>query len=90
MRGQVPKTKYIPRYPWDRAPLGNFETVLMQFVREFHAENGRVPGKRTVMRKFGCGEVAALSSLRNLVRKGWLGEGGWQRSYLYLNDEPKD
>lgn len=86
----MPKTKYTPRYPWDRAPLGNFETEVMAYVREFHAQRVRVPGKRTIMRRFGCCEFVAMETLKSLVRKGWLGEGGWMRSYLYLNDEPKD
>lgn len=86
----MPKTCYTPRYPWDRAPLSVFETRVYEFAKELHASGRPVPGKRLVMKRFGCTEKAAATTLRRLVYKGWLGEAGERTSKLYINDKPKD
>jgi len=86
----MPKTKFIPRVPWDRAPLSKMETAVYDFIRRRVAEGHRVPGKRSVMRELNCTEVAAYGTLRNLVYKGWLGEGGDAHANLYINDKPDD
>lgn len=86
----LPKTCLTPRYPWDRAALSVFEAKVYEFAKESYSQTGTVPGKRAIMKKFGCTELAALTTLKRLVYKGWLGEAGERFAQLYLNDKPKD
>lgn len=62
----------------------------MEFVRVRHAQGMRVPGVRTIGKEFNVDARTAYETLKSLVRKGWLGEAGWERATLYINDEPKD
>jgi hypothetical protein len=86
----MPKTSFVPRLPWDRAPLSPVEAAAYDFVRKKFAATGRVPGKRALMKEFGCTEMWAYGCLKKLVYKGWLGEGGHAHAALYINDKPED
>lgn len=52
-------------------PLTSKQTRVLQFLRDFHAEEDRLPSSREVSAHFGwASNTAALGHLRALARKG--------------------
>lgn len=86
----MPKTRLVPRYPWDRARLSPLETVVLKHLRERHAALGVMLGRDEVAAHLGCTKGAVYQAMKGLVHKGWLGESGGQYSRYYFNDRPED